>query len=303
MNSTQIKCFLSLAKTLNFTKTAQELFLTQPSVSKNIENLEKEVGASLVIRKHRHIQLTKNGKYFYQHIKNIDQELTNVLENISQNHTEKKTSITIAFTDIAFEQKFLPIFLKLVNQQGKWNIQLKPNMLTGMDIKKELLAENVDFALFQSDYFYEEKYGFTPFFQSGFSAIMKKSNPLKEYKKIPISILHKYSVLLYSPKINLRSLQVLEDAINLTYDKNSKPLKVISKISLTQILVSSTNNIAIVPSLLYNPDNTDFYYRFLDWNKSYSYGAAYLEKTKNKPFFDDIINTLCQATKIAKKTW
>lgn len=304
MNSTQIKCFISLGKTLNFTKTAKELYLTQPTVSKNIENLEKEVGVALISRKHRHVQLTSKGQYFFEQIKAIDQELTYTLQKTRSTNMTKKATVTIAFTNIAFEQKFLPIFLKLIKQQGKWDIKLKPNMLTGMNIKKELDSGQVDFALFQSDYFYEEKYSFTPFFKSGFSAIIKKSNPLKKYIKIPISVLHKHQVFLYSPSINLRSLQILEDAINLTYDKKAKPLEVVNKVAVAKILVSTTtNSIAIVPSLIYNPDNPAFYYRFLEWNKSYSYGSAYLIPTKDKPFFADIINTMREAIKIAKSSW
>ena len=40
MNSNQIRCFLSVGKTLSFTQSAQELFLSQSTISKNIKNLE-----------------------------------------------------------------------------------------------------------------------------------------------------------------------------------------------------------------------------------------------------------------------
>lgn len=44
MNIQQLKCFVSLAETLNFSTTAEKLNLTQPAVSHNIKSLENEPG-------------------------------------------------------------------------------------------------------------------------------------------------------------------------------------------------------------------------------------------------------------------
>ena len=42
MNTTQIKCFLALSETLNFTKAAARLYLSQPALSRQIATLEQE---------------------------------------------------------------------------------------------------------------------------------------------------------------------------------------------------------------------------------------------------------------------
>ena len=41
MTTSQLECFISLAGTLNYMKTAEQLGLTQPAVSKQIQSLEK----------------------------------------------------------------------------------------------------------------------------------------------------------------------------------------------------------------------------------------------------------------------
>ncbi len=41
INETSIRCFLSLARTLNFTETARQMYMTQQSVSKYIAKLER----------------------------------------------------------------------------------------------------------------------------------------------------------------------------------------------------------------------------------------------------------------------
>ena len=48
---TQLKTFLCVCETLNFTRAAQQLFLTQPAVSQHIQALEKRYGQPLFCRR------------------------------------------------------------------------------------------------------------------------------------------------------------------------------------------------------------------------------------------------------------
>ena len=49
MNLTDIETFLTLVETRNITKTAESLFVTQPTVSRRLQNLEEEVGIELIL--------------------------------------------------------------------------------------------------------------------------------------------------------------------------------------------------------------------------------------------------------------
>lgn len=64
MNTSQLECFIKLAGTLNFVKTAEALGLTQPAVSKQIRTLETELGCKLFHRTTRSVTLTKVGASF-----------------------------------------------------------------------------------------------------------------------------------------------------------------------------------------------------------------------------------------------
>ena len=61
LSQIKIECFLSLARTLNFTETAREVYLTQQAISNNIASLEKDLGFPLFIRNSRSVALTKDG--------------------------------------------------------------------------------------------------------------------------------------------------------------------------------------------------------------------------------------------------
>ena len=57
-----LRMFLALAESLNFSKTAEQLFMTQPSLSKSIRDLEAELGLALFERSTRNVHLTAAGE-------------------------------------------------------------------------------------------------------------------------------------------------------------------------------------------------------------------------------------------------
>lgn len=60
----QVECFLVVAKLGSMSRAAEEMFLTQPSLTARIAALEKEVGAQLFVRTKQGMQLTEAGREF-----------------------------------------------------------------------------------------------------------------------------------------------------------------------------------------------------------------------------------------------
>ena len=61
MDMQQLRIFLSISRTLNFTRTAEEFFMSQPTVSNRIRALEEELGTPLIKRSSHHVSLTEAG--------------------------------------------------------------------------------------------------------------------------------------------------------------------------------------------------------------------------------------------------
>jgi DNA-binding transcriptional LysR family regulator len=68
LNEVRIKCFLNAAKSLNFTETSKQLFISQQAVSKHIAELEQDVGVRLFVRDHHHASLTPEGEKIYAYL-------------------------------------------------------------------------------------------------------------------------------------------------------------------------------------------------------------------------------------------
>ena len=81
MNDVQIQCFLEAAKYLNFTSAASAVYITQPTLSKNISSLEQELGVQLFYRNYRSIQLTNAGKLLYEGLTGMAAGFKELLEN------------------------------------------------------------------------------------------------------------------------------------------------------------------------------------------------------------------------------
>jgi DNA-binding transcriptional LysR family regulator len=63
----RVKVFYTVAQRLSFTKAAQELFITQPAVTKHIKELESELGGALFKRNGNTISLTAEGKLLFRY--------------------------------------------------------------------------------------------------------------------------------------------------------------------------------------------------------------------------------------------
>ena len=71
MTTQQMEYFLSLAQKLNFSAGAERFFISQPTLSRQISNMERELNAQLFIRKNNTVYLTRAGEQLYAGLKNI----------------------------------------------------------------------------------------------------------------------------------------------------------------------------------------------------------------------------------------
>ena len=67
MSDFRLKVFQSVAKNLSFTKASQELFVSQPAITKHIQELESTYQARLFDRQGSKISLTEAGKLLLEH--------------------------------------------------------------------------------------------------------------------------------------------------------------------------------------------------------------------------------------------
>lgn len=71
MDDFRLRVFITAAKTLNFTKCAEQLFISQPAVSKHIGELESRYKVQLFERSGSRLALTEAGRVMLEHAERI----------------------------------------------------------------------------------------------------------------------------------------------------------------------------------------------------------------------------------------
>ena len=87
MNIMQLRCFLSVAEYLSFSRAAEQLNMTQPSITHQISALEDELGVKLFVRTTRSVRLTPSGLMFQKDAKRMV-ELSYLAKNRLHSITE-----------------------------------------------------------------------------------------------------------------------------------------------------------------------------------------------------------------------
>ncbi len=125
MNDFRLSVFLSVARNLNFTKAANELNISQPAISKHINEIESGYGVQLFERTKHKVSLTPNGQVFLrfaQEITNRYKDLDFEMNMLSQQHSGEiiiGASTTIAQYVLpkilsGFKKRFPEVRLSLV---------------------------------------------------------------------------------------------------------------------------------------------------------------------------------------------
>lgn len=141
MDTLQLKLFVSVSQTLNFTKTASEFFMTQPTVSNYIKSLENSVGVKLLNRDSHSVSLTAEGEEFVGYanqILTIQMEAENRLRNIAEG---RRGYIHIAMLSSASE-----FFSACLTDFSKENpgVQVDVDIMEGTDMARAISQKTCD---------------------------------------------------------------------------------------------------------------------------------------------------------------
>ena len=101
MTSRQLEIFFLLSDNLNFGKTAEDLFLAQSSVSREIQALEKELGFHLFKRSLKSVQLTEKGEDFKKSIAPLINSIQTEISRIKNKPARYKQKLRMGFFHIS----------------------------------------------------------------------------------------------------------------------------------------------------------------------------------------------------------
>lgn len=147
MNIRDLEYFYCLCETKSFTKAAEKLYISQPSVTLSLAKLERELNSKLIIRNHsnKEIQITESGEILRKRIKNILHEIEEAKFEIKKVENKK---IKLGIPPIIGAYFFPKFIEELISKSFIENIEF---VQAGSIKMKELLLDGkVDIALIGS---------------------------------------------------------------------------------------------------------------------------------------------------------
>ena len=105
----QLRAFLEVAKVKSFSKAAENLFISQPAISRKISQLEEALNCQLFIRENNTVTLTPAGEELRNKLPKIFDNLTGITESLTS--LTKYNKLKIGYTCAAMSS-FLPSLIR-----------------------------------------------------------------------------------------------------------------------------------------------------------------------------------------------
>ncbi|MBE6824343.1 MAG: LysR family transcriptional regulator [Ruminococcaceae bacterium] len=145
MNSRQIEYAILLSQHLNFSQVADELGISQPSLSKQIISLENELGVKLFDRNHSPLTLTPAGEYFVKNAQELLYKESEILKALSKFQSGENGSLVIGVTP--FRSLYLmPEIIKKIKAKFP-GVRVTLHEATSAQLRKEASEGKFDFAI------------------------------------------------------------------------------------------------------------------------------------------------------------
>jgi DNA-binding transcriptional LysR family regulator len=147
MELSQLRSFRVVAETLNFTRAAERLHLTQAAVSHQIKALETELGEPLFIRAKGGVRLTPAGQVALEYAERILDDAEALRERIAGRERALTGGVRAAAATQAFVHLFAPLFESFMREQPSIELSFRTTVSTEQTIKDILEgAADVGFA-------------------------------------------------------------------------------------------------------------------------------------------------------------
>ncbi|MFO1442540.1 LysR family transcriptional regulator [Bacillus sp. Bva_UNVM-123] len=206
MELRQIQYFIEVAKREHVTEAATELHVAQSAVSRQIFNLEDELGVNLFIREGRNVRLTPIGKIFLEYMQEAMSVIDNAKREIEEYLDPEKGTIHIGFPSSLAAYTLPTVISAFRKRYPKVKYQLKQGsyhkLIDGV-IKGE-----IDMALLGPVPRDEKKVKGNILFTEKIVALLPNKHPLANKKALKLSELRDDSFVLFPNGYILREITV-----------------------------------------------------------------------------------------------
>ena len=203
MTLNQLKYVIEISRQNSINDAAKSLFISQPSLTAALKQLEQEIGFELFIRTNTGITLTAKGEEFLGYAKSVVEQY-DILDAkyISKSNIKRTFSVSMQHYTFAVNA-----FMSVINQYGMDEYEFEVHETRTHDVIDNVKSQKSEIGvLYMNDYnrtvlekiLRDAGLKFTPLFDCSIYAYMSKSNPLAKKKQVTMKDLDEYPCLAFS---------------------------------------------------------------------------------------------------------
>lgn len=211
MELLQLKYFKTIADCQHITKAANQLNISQPSLSNTLSRIEHELGVQLFDRLGRNITINSYGEIVLRHANNILRELDNLKAEIDGLEGEQHKTICIGSTDSLYAREWLPAFIR-----ENPDIALRHSISTDEKMRASLLNGTLDFGI-SSTLADDPAFDHLDLWEDEYVVLVPEDHPLPD-QSVQNFITFKNNLFMALPKTEdtSRSIDILSEAAGFT---------------------------------------------------------------------------------------
>lgn len=235
----KLKIFKTVADLKSFSKAANVLFLSQPTVTLQIKKIENYLGITLFNRKKSNLELTEDGKILYEYANKIIDNYIDMEEHLKNLKSKEKTILVAASSTIG--DYLLPYIISAFNKKYS-DINIKLFIGNSKEVEEGVLSKVFNIGLVEDDIF-SNKLDVEPFYKDEIVLISSINNPISSFLE-SVEELKNYSFIFR--EIGSGTRNIVEKRLKLKL----KPVMEISSSRSIAKIVENSNFLAFVSKLV-----------------------------------------------------
>ncbi|MDR7050995.1 DNA-binding transcriptional LysR family regulator [Duganella sp. 3397] len=176
-----LQAFVAVAERNSFRQAANDLFISQPALSRRIDKLEEALGVKLFERTTRRVQLTNVGQAFLVNVRDALNGLEDAVLGVADLAAHRTGTVTLACVPSAVWH-FLPDVLKRYTAQFP-KIRVRVHDESAQDVLNLVLTGEADFGICFTGAENPE-INFQPIYVESYVLAMRRDHPLAGRKKL-----------------------------------------------------------------------------------------------------------------------
>ncbi|WP_347053429.1 LysR family transcriptional regulator [Flavobacterium olei] len=206
----RLKVFYTVALRLNFTKAATELYISQPAVSKHIQELEETYKTKLFERNGSKIALTPAGKILLKYTKNIFEIYREIDFEMSSFSKERQGLLRLGSSTTISQYIISPVLARFHQKQK----DIKVNLLNGNteQIESALINKEIEIGIVEGQS-KNQSIKYIPFLKDELVLVCRNQNPLAKQNEVSVTDLK--SMKFITRERGSGTLEVIEFALKI----------------------------------------------------------------------------------------